>query len=65
MGILLLISDKKLLFSDILHLVIDVSLRQLRWLMLCLIGDCIGHGPLKPKIFADQRSVCACRIAPL
>lgn len=43
MGILLLISDKKLSFSDILHLVIDVSLRQLRWLMLCLIGDCIGH----------------------
>ena len=30
MGILLLISDKKLLFSDILHLNIDVSLGQLR-----------------------------------
>lgn len=43
MGILLLISDKKLLFSDILLLVIDVSLGQLRWLILCLIDDCIGH----------------------
>jgi len=43
MGILLLISDKKLLFSDILLLVIDVSLRQLRWLMPCYIDDCIGH----------------------
>lgn len=30
MGILLLISDKKLSFSDILHLNIDVSLGQLR-----------------------------------
>ena len=30
MGILLLISDKKLLFSDILLLTIDVSLGQLR-----------------------------------
>lgn len=29
MGILLLISDKKLLFSDILLLMIDVSLGQL------------------------------------
>ena len=30
MGILLLISDKKLSFLDILHLNIDVSLGQLR-----------------------------------
>lgn len=30
MGILLLILDKKLSFSDILHLNIDVSLEQLR-----------------------------------
>ena len=30
LGILLLISDKKLLFSDILLLTIDVSLGQLR-----------------------------------
>ncbi len=30
MGILLLIPDKKLLFSDILLLTIDVSLGQLR-----------------------------------